>query len=349
MKILLWPFSQLYGWGVGLWLWLYEKGYSKRVSFNLPVISVGNLSVGGTGKTPHVAFIADFLDRYLEVAILSRGYGRKSLGFRFVEPDHPAEETGDEPLQLKRMLPETVVAVAENRMYAVPRILAAHPGTQVVLLDDAFQHLPVRPGLNLLLTEFRKPYFHDHLLPLGNLREPPAGAARADAIVVTKCPPDLTPERAAEFARELAPLPHQRVFFSALEYGEPYRLFAPTETMTLDPKLHALFVCGIASPDAAVEHLKNRCASVYLLSYPDHHFFEKGDVSKFVRAFRQLPDSPACILTTEKDAVRLEAHREYLTEQGVPIYVLPVRPRFLFEGDEAFFEYLKTWLLEFRS
>ncbi len=349
LRYLLLPFSYLYGLGVQIWLWSYRSGFSKRVGFSLPVISVGNLSVGGTGKTPHVAFLADFLDQYLEVAILSRGYRRKTHGFRLVEPESTAEEVGDEPLQLKRRYPGVLVAVAENRLFALPRIFMSGPQTQVVLLDDAFQHLPVRPGLNLLLTEYHRPYFRDTLLPAGRLREFPSGAARADAILVTKCPPGLSPEEAGRFREALSPLPDQRVFFSTLDYSTPYRLFKPAETLPLHPKQHLLLVCGIASPDAAVEYLKGQCASVYLMGYPDHYFFEKGDISQIVRTYRQLPDRPAYLVTTEKDAVRLEAHREYLEAQDVPIYVLPVRPRFLFEGNEGFTGYLQNWLLDFRA
>lgn len=314
----------------------------------MPVISIGNLSVGGTGKTPHVEFLARHLSPYLEVATLSRGYRRRTRGFLLVEPTDEAEHVGDEPLQIKRNLPEVTVAVAENRLFAVPRILMKYPQTQVVLLDDAFQHLTVRPGLSLLLTEYAKPYYDDYLLPAGSLREFPSGAARADAIIVTKCPPKLTEKAAQAIVERLAPLPHQKVFFSTLVYGRPYQLFRPESEMPLHTQLNVLFFCGIASPDTAVDYLKNHCATVYLLTYPDHHYFENGDIRTIIRTWHNIPNSPNCILTTEKDAARLEAHRAYLEAEKIPIFVLPVRTRFLFDGDEGFLSYIKTWLLAFR-
>jgi len=194
LKILLIPLAALYGLGVSIRNGLYSVGLLRGVTFGLPVISVGNLSVGGTGKTPHTEYLIRLLREYIKIAVLSRGYGRKSSGYLEVSPQYEATITGDEPLQYKRKFPDTRVAVAESRSLAIPLVLRSYPDTQLVILDDGFQHREVTPGLNLLLTEYNHLYTDDFLLPVGRLREWRQAAIRADMIIVTKCPPNLSPE-----------------------------------------------------------------------------------------------------------------------------------------------------------
>ena len=202
-KILLFPFSLLYGFGVNMRNFFYQTKMLRSVSFDVPVISVGNLSVGGAGKTPHIEYLIELLRPYLHVATLSRGYKRKTEGFIAVLPEHSAIQVGDEPLQYKRKYQDVFVTVSENRAFGIPKLMMQKPDTQVILLDDAFQHRAVKPGLNILLTEYSNLYTRDFLLPMGRLREWSGAAKRADTIVVTKCPFSLTAEDKQQIIKEL--------------------------------------------------------------------------------------------------------------------------------------------------
>ncbi|MEO1437425.1 MAG: tetraacyldisaccharide 4'-kinase, partial [Bacteroidota bacterium] len=223
-KILLSPIALLYGTGLGIRKLLYKTGLLNSVEFSVPVISVGNLSMGGAGKTPHIEFLVRYFKQYLKVATLSRGYKRKSKGFRLIRYTDPVSLSGDEPLQFKRKFPDVLVAVGEERTLAIPKIMMVQPDTQLILLDDAFQHLAVKPGLNILLTQYNKPFTRDFLLPSGRLRENRGGYKRADIMVVTKCPKTISLEEKEKFVKELQPLPHQKLFFSYYEYLPIYNL-----------------------------------------------------------------------------------------------------------------------------
>lgn len=343
------PLAWLYGAGVLFWQWLYDAGLLKRASFSIPVISIGNLSVGGSGKTPHTEYLARYLHQYINVATLSRGYRRKTTGFKWVLPSNSAQEVGDEPLQIKRKYPDLRVAVGENRLFSIPRIMGAHPDTHVILLDDAYQHLAVKPGLNLLLTEYGQPFFNDYLLPAGNLREHRAGYDRADAILVTKCPEIFSEDDRFSFLKQLNALPHQKVFFSRYVYGLPYSFFNVGNRVFLNGQQDVLLVTGIADPAYMIDHVRPRCASLRLLTFPDHHYFEKEDAGKIVRDFMEMPGKNKIILTTEKDAVRLEAHGQFFYNEKLPIFVLPLQVSFLFDDNEGFNNYVKDWLLGFKS
>ncbi|RME96755.1 MAG: tetraacyldisaccharide 4'-kinase, partial [Bacteroidetes bacterium] len=235
-RILLAPFSLLYGLAVSLRNAFYRAGLLKSMRFSVPVISVGNLSVGGAGKTPHIEYLIRLLREHIQVATLSRGYSRKTRGFLTVERQHNAEQVGDEPLQFKRKFPDIGVYVAEDRAFAIPQIMAAQPDTQLILLDDAFQHRAVLPGLNILLTEYDNLFTRDYLLPAGRLREWRSAYERADVIVVSKCPPDLTQTDARRIRVEINPLPHQKIFFSYYAYQVPYYQFNPRYRLKLDDK-----------------------------------------------------------------------------------------------------------------
>jgi tetraacyldisaccharide 4'-kinase len=213
-KLLLSPLSLLYGAGISFRNWAYRRGILRGIEFSVPVISVGNLSVGGAGKTPHIEYLIRLLDPYLNIATLSRGYRRKTRGFLVVQPDNGVEEVGDEPLQYARKFPDVMVTVAEERAFAIPEIVGRRPDIELVLLDDAFQHRAVKPGLNMLLTPYDTPFTRDYLLPSGRLREWRSGYERADVIVVSKCPAQIDREAADALAAEIAPLQHQRLFFS---------------------------------------------------------------------------------------------------------------------------------------
>lgn len=349
IRILLLPLALLYGLGVGLRNLLYRVGILRSVRFDLPVISVGNLSVGGAGKSPHIEYLIRWLDQYIEVAVLSRGYGRNTTGYRPVTSIDTAEMVGDEPLQFKRKFPDVAICVSESRALGVPEVVKRNPETQVVLLDDAFQHLAVTPGLNILLTEFAHPFTRDWLLPSGRLREGRYNYRRADIIVVTKCPPDLTPVQRQKMVLEIDPFPRQHVFFSRYRYGTPYDLLRPDQRRTLDLDTDVLLVSAIANTDYLLKYLSTSVKSAQTLEFEDHHFFKEDELLDMVRRFGRLQGRNKIILTTEKDAMRLELHRDFFWKNELPIYVLPVEVEFCDDDERGFQEEVKRVLLDFKS
>lgn len=347
-KLLLAPFSLLYGIGVSLHNLLYRYGLLKSVEFNIPIISVGNLSVGGAGKSPHIEYLVRMLQEYVEVATLSRGYRRKTKGYLMIGREMTVEQAGDEPLQFKRKFPELGVFVSESRTFAVPKILMDRPETQVILLDDAFQHRAIKAGLNILLTEFSHPFTQDYLLPSGRLREWRSAYERADVIVVTKCPANVSEAERQQAIREIAPLPRQRLFFSYFEYDLPYYIFNPRFRVNLEKDTDVLLVSAIARTDYLTEYLNTMVNAVYLLEYEDHHYFTQQDAAQISATFERLESKKKLIITTEKDAVRLEMHRSYFIEQRLPLVVLPARVAFHFAEGAQFDETVRQFLLNFK-
>lgn len=350
LKLLLFPFAILYGLGVTLHQGLYRVGLLKGVRFSLPVISIGNLSVGGTGKTPHVEYLIRLLHEYVRLAVISRGYKRKTTGYVEVTPYQDASQSGDEPLQYKRKYPHVPVLVAESRSLAIPQLIRSYPTTQVILHDDGFQHLEVVPGLNILLTEYNRLYTRDWLLPVGRLREWPAGAARADMIVVTKCPDTFSPNEKAEITKEVKKREDQHVFFSRYRYGHPYKMYGAGERKPLHDQLDVLLVVAIAGTEYLLEYVDARCGEVRMLEYNDHHPFSNFDIGDIERHFKLMPDGrEKIILTTEKDAMRLDTHRSLLLSLDWPIYILPVAVEFIPNDDGPDFDQaVKEWLLNFK-
>ncbi len=348
VKILLAPLSLLYGIGISLRNFFYSKNLLKGVSFDVPVISVGNLSVGGAGKTPHIEYLITLFQEYIEVATLSRGYKRKTKGFLFVDGTQNAEIVGDEPLQFKRKFPEITVAVAENRTFAVPKIMMEKPETQVVLLDDAFQHRAIKPGLNILLTEYSHPFTDDYLLPSGRLREWRSAYIRADVIVVSKCPPQLDDSEKAAMIEKIQPLTRQQIYFSYYEYFAPYYLLNPRYRAPLQEDWDVLLICAIARADYLVDYLEEKVNSVTILEYEDHRYFSKYDVSNLKSTYERMDSKKKLIITTEKDAMRLELHRDYLIENKLPIFAIPVKVAFHFDEGQKFDEEVKQFMLDFK-
>lgn len=350
LKLLLLPFAVLYGIGVTLRNGLYRVGLLRGVSFNIPVISIGNLSVGGTGKTPHVEYLIRLLHEYVYLAVISRGYKRKTTGYLEVLPRHDAALTGDEPLQYRRKYPHVPVIVAESRSLAIPQVLRQHPHTQVILHDDGYQHLEVTPGCNILLTEYNRLYTRDWLLPVGRLREWPAGAGRADIIVVTKCPDALSSSERDRITSEVRKRADQHVFFSRYQYGHPYKMYGSGERMPLHDQLDVLLVVAIAGTEYLMEYVDTNCREVRMLEYHDHHPFSSFDIGDIERHFNHMPtDRERIILTTEKDAMRLDSHRDLLLSLHWPIYILPVAVQFLPPEDGPDFDStIKDWLLNFK-
>jgi len=347
-KILLAPFSLLYGAGVGLRNQFYRWEFLKSVSFDLPVISVGNLSVGGAGKTPHIEYLIRLLNTYLEVATLSRGYKRKTKGYLVVQPNMNAEQVGDEPLQFKRKYRDVTVTVSESRVFGIPSIVADYPATQVVLLDDAFQHRAVQPGMNIMLTEHDHPFYKDYLLPSGRLREWRSAYQRADVVIVSKCPREEEAVDREALLKGIEPLPAQKVFFSYYDYGTPYFFLDSRYRAELKPDLDVILICAIARTEYLTSYLDAKVRSVSVMEFEDHHFFTKYDIAQLKENYERLESKQKLILTTEKDAMRLELHQAYIRENQMPIFSIPVAVKFHFEEGEHFNDHVKQYLLDFK-
>jgi len=340
LRQLLTPIGWIYGAIIRLRHRLYDQGILPSRRPEVRTVCVGNLSTGGTGKTPFVEYLVTRLQGRYAVATLSRGYRRRTRGFRLAGGADTAETIGDEPMQLHLRFPEVPVAVGEDRVSAIETLLRLRPDTGLVILDDAFQHRRLRAGFNILLTDHALPYTRDRLLPAGNLRDHPAAAARADVVVVTKCPPDMGQEeagrRTAEFGR-----PPERVFFSCLRYAA-LRDFHAGPPPVPDPRSRVLLVCGIADPAALVRHLKSAFTRVELLRFPDHHRFRAADIDRILDAARPGAADEAWVVTTEKDAVRLEPFRERLA--ALRLAVQPVSHAFMFTGEARFDGIIDTFM-----
>ena len=335
------PFSLLYGIILIIRNWLFDKNYLKSSAFNFPIICVGNLAVGGTGKTPMVEYLIRILANDYRIATLSRGYKRKTRGFGIANDTTTALEIGDEPMQFHMKYPSTIVAVGEERLVAIPQLLQERPNTQVIILDDAFQHRTVRAGLNILLTERKNLYSRDLLMPAGDLRDTRTSAKRAQIIIVTKCRQALSIQKRDSIIKELRPKANQSVFFTEIVYGQPYHLFSKA-TYSLQTDMDMLLVCGIASPKPLKEYLTAIVRTYDMLRFPDHHIFSIDDLEEIKKQFEKLRSSNKIILTTEKDSVRLLKFENEL--KTYPIYVLPIEHQFLFNDADRFYGLVKGYL-----
>ncbi len=335
-RYLLFPFAFIYGFIVWLRNRLFDKNILKSSDFNFPIICIGNLAVGGTGKTPMVEYLVEMLQGRFKTATLSRGYKRKTKGFALADEKTTAIDIGDEPMQFHQKFPEITVAVGEERLVAIPQILHLRPETEVIILDDAFQHRSVRAGLNILLTDYKNLYTRDLMMPSGDLRDVKSSSKRAQIIIVTKCKPDLSESEKIAIINEINPLTGQHVFFTTIEYGQPYQLYSKQHVMISD-STGVLLVCGIANPKPLMEYLTNKVHTYDMLRFPDHHIFKIDDLTEIKDQFKKLTASNNIILTTEKDAVRLEKFKDQLS--GFPFYVLPIRHKFIF-NEAAKFETL---------
>jgi tetraacyldisaccharide 4'-kinase len=345
-RILLFPFAMLYGLGVKWRNWLYHKKIYKSVHFNLPLICVGNLSVGGTGKSPMVEYLIRQLSGRYKIATLSRGYRRKTSGYLLASNQTTALETGDEPLMFYRKFPGIAVAVGEERIEAIPQLLHDRPETEVIILDDAFQHRRVAAGFNILLTDYSNLYVRDFFLPTGDLRDEVKSAVRAQVIVVTKCPPGLGSEEKDDIAKQLKPAAGQRVFFATIEYGQPYHILTK-QNVAITGETEVLLVTGIASPAPLKKYLDERVKAYDKLSYRDHHIFNIDDLKDIQKNFEKINSNQKIILTTEKDAMRLEKFGAQW--QQLPLYVLPIETRILFNGETAFMKQVNDFVKEFNN
>lgn len=322
LRILLFPFAVLYGWITVFRNFLFDKGILKSASFDIPIIAVGNLSVGGTGKTPQIEYLIRLLSSHYKVAVLSRGYKRKSQGFILADADSNAEILGDEPFQYHRKFPNIQVAVDANRKNGIEQLLSQPEKPEVILLDDAYQHRKVKAGFYILLTSYGDLYADDFMLPTGNLREGRRGAKRADVVIVTKCPSGLSREKQEEIREKLHLKSDQLLCFTYIEYDE--KVYGNAQTLFVSDliKENKILVAGIAKPEPFFFHLQNDKDLV--LTYPDHHHFSDEDISRInEKSIDKL------IITTEKDYVRLKGKLD-----DSKLFYLPIRTAFLAGKDD---------------
>jgi len=343
-RILLLPFALIYWLIIAIRKWMYDKKIFHSASFGLPLVCVGNLSVGGTGKSPMVEYLVMMLKNNFKVATLSRGYKRKTKGYALADANSTALEVGDEPMQFHLKFPDIPVAVGEQRLEAIPELLHDKPETEVIILDDAFQHRAIKAGLNILLTDHDNLFTRDFYLPTGDLRDLKSNYKRAEVIVVTKCPPGITIEEKEEIIKEINPLPTQKFFFTAIEYGKPYHISTKLVT-ELNEKKEVLLVTGIANPRPLKYFLEKNSKAYYMMQYADHHIFTIDDLKDMKKRFESIDTSNKIMLTTEKDAVRLVKFNLAINE--LSLFVLPIRHSFLFGEADRFNETVTGFIQHF--
>jgi tetraacyldisaccharide 4'-kinase len=340
-NILLYPLSLVYGAVTSIRNLLYSSGILNRHEFSIPIICVGNITIGGTGKTPHSEYIIRILKDKFNVALLSRGYKRKSRGFRFVDPEMSPVEAGDEPLQICKKFPGITVAVDADRVKGVNTILKERPATEVIILDDGFQHRRILPGFTILLTDFNRLMIRDHLLPYGNLRESVINMYNADMILITKCPEDISPIQRRIIVKEIDKAAYQNLYFTSIGYMDPVPVFGDVipgqifaEGKTGKP--FVILVSGIADPAPLKEYLGKLAGEVNLIGYPDHHRFTEKDISKIIEVFNSTPAPEKFIITTEKDAIRLREFTNIAEPLRSSFYYIPVGVKFLNDDQKEF-------------
>lgn len=322
LKLFLIPISILYGLIVSFRNMLFDFNVIKSKKYDVPIISIGNLCVGGSGKSPMVEYIVKLLSDFSDVAVLSRGYGRVTSGFHWVKLSSCVRDVGDEPLQIKRKFPNVLVAVSENRQKGIKKLLVHK--CQVVILDDGYQHRWVKPGLSILLTTYDNLFINDYLLPYGSLRESRKRADRADIIVVTKSPKPLLPLDEYRLKEQIAPSLNQKLCFSYIDYKAPQMMFDSSTTNLINKKI--ILVTAISSSKQIVDYVKEKADLVKHFEYRDHKFFKKKDVLKIIKSYTQINSEEKLILTTEKDASRLAVfENEFKT---ISFAYLPIEVKF---------------------
>lgn len=352
LKIILYPLSILYGIIVYIRNSLYDSNILKSTDFDIPVISIGNITVGGTGKTPHTEYLIALLKKHAEVVTISRGYKRKTKGFIMVEAGSRVVDVGDEPLQIKKKFPDVTVAVDENRVHGIKRLLKEPVQPDVILLDDGFQHRRVNPGINILLIDYNRPIDSDYLLPLGRLRERKYQQRRANVIIYTKCPDEITPIRRRIILKQVNLRPYQSLYFTTMEYGGPVAVF-PGETITT-PNLHekqvsTILLSGIANPDQFRNYLSSKSNLLDELTYGDHHLYTSKDLKQIEDKFEQYKAHDPYILTTEKDAMRLQSELALSQTIKSRLFYIPVSIKFLQSEGKSFEKKIVGYVKDNRS
>ena len=316
----------------------FEIGIFKENKFNIPIIGIGNITVGGTGKTPHSQYISELLQKKFKIAILSKGYGRKTKEFKYVKINSNCNEVGDEPLQMKKNLPKEIVAVDHKRVNGVNKIMKEHPGVNCIILDDAFQHRSVKIGFNILLSDYNNPIYNDHMMPVGLLRESKKGIKRADCVIISKCPENLTLEESNRIKKKLKFT--KEVFFSKVIYDKIVSL-NENKTIKKSSIKKLLLVTGIANSSPIIEYLEKSNIQIKHIKYKDHFHYQKKDINKIIDIYKR-EISEIIILTTEKDAQKMKVFEEL---SKFPVYYLKVSIDFIRNKDkfeEKILKYVKA-------
>ncbi len=341
LKLLLIPAAWLYGLAIRFRHYLFDSGLIKSHKFDIPVICVGNITVGGTGKTPMAEMIIGYMSRFHHVALLSRGYGRRTKGYLEVRPDVHYCKVGDEPLQIKRKFPDIVVAVCEKRVEGIRRIRHEHPEIDLVILDDAFQHRYVEPKINVVMIDSTRPIQHDHLLPYGTLRDLPEQLHRANCFVVTKCPENMSPIERRIWQKVLVKMAYQSVYFARTESFRPQPVFPKdADAQEVKPGAAVIALSGIGNPEAFVSGLKAGYNVLCDVRYEDHHIYRRRDMARMAQLLRQHPE--AIILTTEKDSVKLLNPAKMPEVVRRKLYYVPINISFIDNSKTDFLQKLEN-------
>lgn len=339
------PLSVLYGAGVYFRNKLFDFNLLKSERFPLPVICVGNITVGGTGKTPHIEYLIRLLQGQYRVAVLSRGYKRQSKGFQLAGNDSTALQLGDEPYQIHTKFPSITVAVDSDRRHGITQLLKCEKRPDVILLDDAYQHRYVKAGLNILLTDCNRMIYDDALLPAGRLRESMQGVRRADLIITTKCPSSLSDDEQQTIKKRLSSDKRQELFFSGLSYAPLRKVFGEEEAQ-LNHSAEILLVSGIARPELFQKYIGEHYTLKESMLYPDHHDFNKKDIQQIEFKFSQISNKDKAVIVTEKDAVRLK-NNPYLNEIiKEHLYFLPLEVVILHSQTKRFNQIILDYVAE---
>jgi tetraacyldisaccharide 4'-kinase len=336
-NILLYPVSLLYGLFTDFRNFLYDAGILSTREFSFPVICIGNITVGGTGKTPHTEYLVDLLRKDFKVATLSRGYKRKSKGFLIATPSATVNDIGDEPLQIIRKFNDIIVAVDRKRVHGVQKLLNDFSDTEVIILDDGFQHRSITPGYSILLSDYSRLIMRDHMLPYGDLREGRENIRRADIILITKCPENISAMERRLIVKEINKSAYQNLYFTSLDYKLPQPLFKENTI----PAKHGsecgiVLVTGVANPKPLKEHLEKKYSEIVHISFPDHHNFIEKDLAEISAAFNSLKSETRYLFTTEKDAVRLREIINIAEPMKSAFYYIPIGINFLNEDKDEF-------------
>jgi len=339
LRYILFPFTLVYAAIVVFRNGLYDLRIFKSSKFDFPIITIGNLSVGGTGKTPHTEYLIRLLKSDYKVATLSRGYGRQTSVYTEASEEPSARAVGDEPAQFKRKFKDVVVAVEKKRVLGVIQMLYNHPELEAILLDDAFQHRAIEAGFSILLTDYNKLYSDDVIVPTGTLRERRKGAKRADIIIVTKCPDEVSEEERSKIKTKLNVGKNQELFFTKIKYGRIYNIFTEEDLDVNIAHKDVLALTGIANPKPLYNYLENQKVNYISKAYRDHYRFSKKDAKAISEIFGNFGGSDKIILTTEKDATRIVEVKEL---RELPIYSIAIEVEFLKESEKENFNNIIT-------
>jgi len=320
MRFLLYPFSLVYGFIVDVRNFLFDWNVFKSKSYNVPIICVGNITAGGTGKTPHTQYLLELLSDK-KTAVVSRGYGRKTSGLLLVETNSESEKVGDEPLQIKQKLPNTTVVVSGNRRIGIEEILDNYPETEVIIMDDGFQHRWVKAGMYILLNNYENPIYSDYLIPMGELRESENAVKRADVIITTKCA-EISPTEKRGIISKLNTFASQQNYFSSIVYQNWKSVFTDKEINTRQ-NYNITLVTSVANANNLKQHLQKNGNKITHLCFPDHHNFTTKDIENILSEYKRSISDKNIILTTEKDKVKLLKYKEHF--EGVELYFSPIK------------------------